>query len=239
MKINKRFKPELCVSKDPERFQLHDPYLDVKEGRLFATDGAMLVSLPVETDVDERSRYIAAPLCKVARQLGDKLALAEIVGDEIRPSGVLWPLEDMGKKFPPVTEVIPKFRPGDPGTITIGIDARRLRKLADAIGAEGQVWITKELDPSATNGPVLVTLEGDVDEFAVLMPLRPIVSDVGPNQKCPKCEKLLAAGAWCKEHGDPRAEAMANEMLRRAGNTEMTKSDLAGPAVARVPKKKG
>ena len=65
MKIAKKYRPELVVSKGKEPNPLlTDPYLDVKEDRLIATDGHCLVSLPVETDKSERSRYLACNLIK-------------------------------------------------------------------------------------------------------------------------------------------------------------------------------
>lgn len=244
MRISKHYRPEVVASKDADRFNLTDPYLDARAARVVATDGRMLVALPVETDKQERSRYLSVHLLKAARSLGEEDAPAEIEDQEIRPFGVLWPAEQMGREFPQWKKALPSFRAGGPGTITLALDAKRLKALADAMGTGGHVLLTLEPGrPAEDPGPILVQpLSPRAKEMGVLMPMRPDgVGDVtlDPGQACPVCRKLLAAGAKCPEHGDPataqRAELtkQADEILKNAGDGKLAAKELQGEAVAR------
>jgi hypothetical protein len=55
----------------------------------------------------------------------------------------------------------------------------------------------------AAVAPILVQpILPDAEEFGLLMPLRQD-DDVDPDQRCPVCKRLLAAGAPCPDHGRP------------------------------------
>jgi hypothetical protein len=200
MKIAKWYRPELVVSRDLERPQLTDPYLDAKEERLVATNGHALVALPVETDKAERSRYLSCSLLKAARGLGDDEVPAQIVDQEVVEFGVLWPAAQE-RSFPDWQEVVPKFHRGDKGTATIHLSPRLLSAVSQAMAAGSGVALTFEV--GKPEAPILVQpLTVDPMELGVLMPLRQgEEEDVEPGQKCPACGKLLAAGAPCPEHG--------------------------------------
>jgi hypothetical protein len=197
VKIAKRFRPEMVVSKgkgaDPI---LTDPYLDAKEDRLVAMNRHALVALPVETEKGERSRYLACSLLEAGRKLGEADVPAEIHDQEIVTYGVLWPAAQE-RSFPPWTTLVPKLHAGDPGTTTIHLNPKLLRAIAGAMDCEGGVALTFQL--GSREAPILVQpIHPDPEEFGLLMPLsQGGEDDVDPDQRCPVCKKLLAAGASC------------------------------------------
>jgi hypothetical protein len=213
VKINKRYRPELLVSKGKEANPiLMDPYLDAKEDRIVASNGHALVALPVETEKGERSRYLACSLLQAARGLGEPEVPAEIKDQEIVEYGVLWPTPQE-RTFPDWPSLVPKFHRGDAGTTTVSLNPRLLKALADAMASSGGVALTFQ---PGDGGPILVQplSSPDPDELGLLMPLRADdEKGIEPGQRCPTCKKLLAAGAWCEEHGDPLAGAKAERTM--------------------------
>lgn len=201
MKIAKHYRPELVVSKGKEPNPLlTDPYLDAKEDRIVASNGRSLVALPVETEKGERSRYLACSLLEAARKLGDPDVPAEIDDQEIVEYGVLWPAAQE-RTFPDWQRLLPKHRRGSPGTITIALNARLLKQVADAMGTGGGVRLVVQQDDE--EAPILVEpLTSDPEEIGLLMPMRD-GEPLDEGQQCPKCKRLLAAGAPCPEHGAP------------------------------------
>lgn len=209
MKISKRYRPELVVSrgKEPDPI-LMDPYLDAKEDRLVAMNRHALVALPVETEKGERSRYLARPLLEAARKLGEDAAPAEIRDEEIVEYGVLWPTQQ-ARQFPPWLDVVPKLHRGDHGTTTVHLNPKLLRAVAAAMDCESGVALTFQV--GAVEAPILVQpLLPDPVEFGVMMPLRQGEEDeeVDPDQRCPVCRRLLAAGAKCPDHPDAPAAVL-------------------------------
>jgi hypothetical protein len=285
VKIAKRYRPELVVSKgrEPDPI-LMDPYLDAKEDRLVAMNRHALVALPVETEKGERSRYLACSLLEAGRKLGEPDVPAEIKDQEIVEFGVLWPTQQ-ARQFPPWLTIVPKIHRGDPGTTTIHLNPKLLRAVAAAMDCESGVALT--FTAGEVQAPILVQpILPDPEEFGVMMPLRQEdpADDLDEDQRCRICRRLLAAGAKCPAHPDAglepvldaladlgrsrdgtrvsvsvnggaevdvtafaekrdaqkkreRLEKQADEILKNAGQGELTKKGLKGDAVAR--KKKG
>jgi hypothetical protein len=247
VKIAKWYRPELVVSKGKEPNPLlTDPYLDAKSDRLVASNGRALVALPVETDKGERSRYLACSLLKAARGLGEPEVPAEIKDQEIVLYGVLWPAAQE-RTFPDWASLTPKFRRGDKGTTTVSLNPGLLKSVANAMAAGGGVALTFNIEDSGA--PIIVQpLSLDPDELGLLMPLGPDdEEEVGDGQRCPVCKKLLAAGAFCPEHGDPLAgakaartmadvrEDLAAEAREKAGNATAITIHAGGKSVTATP----
>lgn len=240
MKIDKRYRPELVVSKGKEPNPLlTDPYLDVAAERLVSTNGHGLVALPVETEKTERSRYLACSLLQAARGLGDEDVPAEIHDQEIVEFGVLWPAAQE-RSFPDWQKLMPKFTRGSPGTATFALNPELLHKMATAMGIGG-VCLTIELGhPENLPSPIVVQpLNERAEEIGLLMPMGATGAGEGilpPGSVCPQCGKILAAGAACPTHG-PAAraemEGAADRLLRESGSGDLTRADTKGPAVAR------
>ncbi len=240
MKISKRYRPELVVSKGKEPNPLlTDPFLDAKEKRLVSTDGRGLVALPVETEKTERSRYLACSLLQAARGFGSESLPAEIHDQEVVEFGVLWPTAQE-RTFPDWKALVPKFKRGSAGTATFALNPGLLHKMANAMGVGG-VALTIKLDqPQGKPSSILVTpLIESAEEMGLLMPMSLSGTDETPGHpdaSCPACGKLLAPGASCPKHGTP-AEARsklldeeASNILREAGEKSMARKELTGPA---------
>lgn len=233
MKIAKHYRPELVVSKGKQPNPLlTDPYLDSRAERLVATNGKGLVALPVETEKEERSRYLACNLLKAARSMGADDVPAEIDDQEVVEFGVLWPTAQE-RTFPEWKKLIPKFKRGSPGTFTFALDPTLLCRMASAMGLGG-VCLTVELGRTEGNpSPIIVQpLNDRGEELGLLMPMDVGgggEGSVGPGCVCPACGKLLASGAPCPKHGTPEEakrrllEGEANVILKNGGSAHLTK----------------
>jgi hypothetical protein len=133
--IDKKYKPELIASDDITREHICDPYFDASANKVVATNGAALVAVPVKAEA-ERSGYITCETFPESRKAAKKAKLAEATFTAIGTA-------DRGRRFMSWRHVVPATRPGDEGTITIGLDAALLKRLADALGAnDGRVVLT-------------------------------------------------------------------------------------------------
>jgi hypothetical protein len=201
VKISKTYRPELLVSKGKEAHPLlTDPYLDVKNERLVATNGHGLVSLPVSVDKDESSRYLACSLLKAARALGEDDEPAEIKNEKVVKYGVLWPTAQE-RTFPDVKKLWPTFGRGSEGTVTFALNPGLLHAIANAMGVDA-VCLTVELAATEENpSPIVVQpVFKKALEVGLLMPMRADGAGVpilAPDQVCRTCGRLLAAGASC------------------------------------------
>lgn len=163
MKIDPRYRPELLVSDDDTRWQLGDVRFDADGSLAVATDGHALVAVPVE-EPEGPSRYLRS------RDLDTLRDQTTAAGDDVFQS----------RTFPDWRKVVPAWKPGDPDTITIGLDARLLARLHEALAGKdhynGHVYLTAKLqDGKPTSEPYLVRLpksHRDDREIALLMPLK-------------------------------------------------------------------
>jgi hypothetical protein len=242
MRIAVHYKPDAVVSREKDRPHLQHPYLDVAAERIVATDGKRLVTVPVDCDEGEVSGHIASDLLKVARKTNRKELVAQIrERREVVPQAIEWPCNVVGE-FPAWREIIPGFRPGDAGTITIGVNARLLAGIAAALGTEGQVALTFRLDSIDAEAPgrglepqilvrsVFAPQEG---ELGVLMP---ILLD--------RTHVAVPVPEAGDDSGGPAAvraalEKQADATLAAAGSGDLNRAELKGDAVAQKPRKGG
>ena len=173
MKILKDCKIELAASQDASRAAIGSAYLEIKDGKgtLIATDGRILAYLPVETTPEDLPGYIDTPALQAARKT--RLLEIDCKADTLAVA--------TGPSFPRQTEfTFPNWRQvvpteaQQPAAMTIGIDAKRLWLLAQAMGAQ-----CVRLAIAAPDKPVLVypnNLDGKRcatdDARGVLMPIR-------------------------------------------------------------------
>lgn len=178
MKMDARYKPELCVSSDVTRYQLADPWLDVDQKKLVATDGHLLIAVPVEVEEGEQSQFISHELLQIAREKFRSYQDGTVnIRDGAIPDGPTWPTQQGAPRlFPKWLQVIPPFKKGDPGTFTIGLNVNLLKKLVDAVGLKGEVEITGQYGAEMNPPPFLikpVRLEdGEPEPVVLLMPIR-------------------------------------------------------------------
>jgi hypothetical protein len=151
VKIDPKYRPEACVRSDGERLNLSAPYLDVNLRRVVATDGRMLVAVPVEVEPRDASGFIGPSQLDIAR--------------DRQPRGT----------FPDWTAIVPPFREGQDGTVTIGLSAALLSSLADALGCDGRRQVALTWKPDEPFAPMLVrAAETDAhpDALGLLMPVK-------------------------------------------------------------------
>lgn len=157
MKINPACKLETVCSKDPFRYVLAEPYLDLKDKgdpKVVATNGVSLVVMPVTVHDDETEGVIPIPALKLSRTLGRKS------GNE----GTIWAINGTAKcvndqTFPRADVVYPNWREVLPEKRSEGIrfslDARELLKIADALGTPTVTLVLRRDDPSLGVAKVL------------------------------------------------------------------------------------
>ncbi len=172
MQLDKSLKIEGIVSSDVSRPHISAMHLDAAKRVLVATNGHMLASVPVTVDTDDHAGPVTVEALKAARKSagkGDPILLVN--GAQQIPGGASFP-RPSGFTFPPYEAILPKYKRGDDGTLTIGLNASYLRALADAIGAkDGNIAITINLKDPA-HDPFVVTCDADPRAIGVLMPVR-------------------------------------------------------------------
>lgn len=144
MQIDRKYKPELCVTKDPNRMPLKLLCVDTSREQtvVAATDGRQLVVVPVEVSVDERKlavdgKYLlqTRAIAYARRQsqkhpnlvlgLGEKEVVVPVDDEQLHLK------RDTASVFPNWRQVVPKC-----GGFKVSFDAQILLKLQQAMGAE-------------------------------------------------------------------------------------------------------
>ncbi|HZN68020.1 MAG TPA: hypothetical protein VFB66_22230 [Tepidisphaeraceae bacterium] len=175
MRVDKRHRSERAVTGDVTRPHIASGWLDAEAKVLVATDGHMLSIVPVDVGPRDRSGPIPPAAIAAARR-GEVVARRGLVvaGDTLYRRGSHdHPCSTEAKR----AKVVPTFRRGDKGTITIGLDPRFLMRLAEALGVGkfSGVCITvqvpgKDADRAEVIGPMVVTKDHtDEPELGVLM----------------------------------------------------------------------
>jgi len=196
MRLNRRFSPWKVASKDITRQHLTHCYLDVEKQKLVATNGNAMAVVPVDElsqspgpCPNDESGFVSVAALEQAKKLTPKSLDGVILsangqhvflGGATMPRAKAEPLE-----FPPWERVVPSYRRGSAGTVTIGVDPTMLATLAKAIGEERAVSLTFPSPSSCPNcdhyseqlGHVEmldpIRVEGSSGEaFGLLMPVR-------------------------------------------------------------------
>lgn len=180
MHFDHKYQPELCASKDETRPHICHVEYDMEAKRLVATDGHRMVVIPCTPEDGEASGIITADALKAARKVDKKRHAARVHANGALVTGqasdgptFVRPSRDTA--FPPWKQVMPKWKHGTEGTLTIGVNARYIADAAKALGADN-VWLTVKLpEPGkAMLDPILVTTgeSEDSDASCVVMPVR-------------------------------------------------------------------
>lgn len=167
MKLPKNIKPELVASKDKARFPIAETFL--RQGRLLATNGAALVSIPVQTDDNDHDGYISTDVLKLARKAGQcSVNGVAKIGEVTMPRSKL----EKETQFPKFDAVLPNFE--GKKAVKIALNAALLARMAESWGSEGVVIEFVE-DSGIMVRP---TSAGHYDReyepgaFGVIMPIR-------------------------------------------------------------------
>jgi len=145
MKMATKYKPELCASKDKSRPVLSEPHLSVEAGRVYATNGHMLCSLPVELDSTDTSGELARAALVVMRKSAahpdnqDRTMGAIAAGAQFVEVGTQRHKRQSMGIFPDVAVVVPAA--DRPGSRYVCFNAGYLLKMAKAIGAASDIVI--------------------------------------------------------------------------------------------------
>lgn len=171
------YKPELCASNDETRPHICEVYLDAEKGKLCATNGHVLVRLPVETSQDpdkpDVTGFVSRDALAVARKNGGQL---ECSSELKTANGQAFPRPSKGEVFPPYQKVIPAPKETD---IKVGLNPQYLWDMARALGWEKKTHkcMVLHIDPTDPLSPVRVTLgdsdpAGETDALGVIMTMR-------------------------------------------------------------------
>lgn len=189
MKYHKNLKPWLCASTDKSRNVITETYLDITEkdgqrnGNLVAVDGAMLVVIPVELDARDQPGHVSKSVFEAARKICRKaIDMAQVVlGRETATLDDVSQQRRMGERINP-GDRFPNWRQVDiapdkiPTEHSIAFDAKRLAKMAEAMGCDGvTISFADELSaiyvkPNWNTGCNLP--EAEPNAHGVLMPIR-------------------------------------------------------------------
>ncbi len=141
MKIHRNCKIELACSTDAGRYAISEPFLDIKnaQGTLVATTGTIMAIIPVLIATEDDAGYCAKQLLKDARKV-NKLETTEIVlagtsGKLLNGATALRAGEAKDSMFPNWRQVVPA--PYEKPVLEVGIDAKLLWELAQAMGTVG------------------------------------------------------------------------------------------------------
>lgn len=178
MIFKSKFKPELCLGKDPARPQLEHCYLDTANGaqRLVATDGIRMIVVRVAPEPGDTAGRVTTDALQSARTVAKKTrneqATIALNGTQKTDAAEFVRPDDKKFPFPPVDAVLVDApTKGQADTLTIGLNAQLLHEIAKALGAKnGEIEIT--LRPGADRVPLRITDPYEPDAFAVLMPMR-------------------------------------------------------------------
>jgi DNA polymerase III sliding clamp (beta) subunit (PCNA family) len=164
MRISSKALIEKCAGKNDVRTRLNEPYLDVENSRLLATDGHRMVFVTVAVDDDDTSGHIPRAALVAARKL-DRIALTILATDGActLTDGTVMPRPDLGKMLD-VDRAVP-----EKGSVSVTLNAQYLLDIAKALDAGRCNQVTLYIDPEDTSKAIRVEVDTD---YAALMPIR-------------------------------------------------------------------
>lgn len=158
MRIEKKYKLEKVVSKDRPSLSIIKRIGD----RLLATNGHVLASVPIEVEEADTADGVSPEALIAARKASHTFDAPLALGEtQAIPGGQTFPKVD-ASSFPDVERVTKTARESYK-IIRVGINAKSLHALADALGDE-----IVELEISSPSEPIFVRPIGDA--FGVIMP---------------------------------------------------------------------
>jgi hypothetical protein len=186
MIFDSAFQIEKVVSPDFTRGLLHYVYFDPSKKCLAATDGHCMAIVPATVEESDTEGPVTGEALKAARKAAGKRGTPTIAlnGHQAIANGPSFPRPDMaGMSYPPIDQVIPEYRKGTEGTLTIAFSVDLLAKLAAAIGANDKTTIiemtiklppTEGKDKGLVRDPLVIKSSNGADPAAlgILMPCR-------------------------------------------------------------------
>ena len=179
MRFPKEMKPEACASLDETRQCITEPYLE--GDKLISTDGNCMVVITVRSDPGDVNGYVPRAVLDAARKDAKRLKLGDL---RVEAGSASLRVGDPQMTFPrPALGAFPlchEERAGlparnDPGTVTVGIDARLIARLAKAAGDPRfilTIKIPQDAGPATcVRDAIRVVCPGTPKFLGVLMPM--------------------------------------------------------------------
>jgi hypothetical protein len=132
MQIDKRYKIEKVVSKDPTRENLQN--IHVTKRHAFATDGRILAAVPIMAEKGDTEGWMTPDVLKIGRKCSKSDSVSiELNGTQILADGTIL-VRPMEHRFPTITHILMSAHRNR--QLRVGLNVRYLKDLADAIGAD-------------------------------------------------------------------------------------------------------
>jgi hypothetical protein len=129
--------PEECAAKEASRYAIDSVWFDADKGAVYATDGRMVVRIPVEHYGEEPSGSLPVKALKAFRKEAKHqphIAVCFLTPTSASCLGVTMPREEDTRTFPKADDVIPAK--GTNGSTVVCLNAVYLAKIAKAMGVQ-------------------------------------------------------------------------------------------------------
>jgi DNA polymerase III sliding clamp (beta) subunit (PCNA family) len=167
MEIDKKYKLEKCVSKDPMRASLQNIF--VHERHAFATNGHFLAVVPTRFEKEDSIGWLSPDALKLARKLAPKVSDTvhiELNGFQKLPDGTIMSRPSDEEKPPRLFSILRDARTNR--KYKIGLNAAYLRDLAEALGNDELI-----LEFGDPDKPIQITpVHAEPGTIGLLMPIR-------------------------------------------------------------------
>ncbi len=166
MTIDKKYKLEKIVSRDPSREHLQNIW--ITKHHAFATNGMILAAIPITADKDDTSGWLSGDALKLARKQSSTDDIwIELNGVQKLPAGTTLLRPDDSIKFPRVAPIL--LRSYRHRKSQVALNARLLKDLSDALGTEE---IVLEIGKSSDEAVLVRSMSKGNDARGLIMPIR-------------------------------------------------------------------
>jgi hypothetical protein len=170
MEFNKSCKIEKAASKDQTRQNLHHPILTKSaagEDVLVACDGHILAVVPVLAFHDDTSGPISGDALALARKNAKKTDAASVRanGSLVLADGATLPRPEQEGYYPNWEQILESSKSQEP-TVTLGLNAKLMADLAEALGSNKGVI---KLEITDANSAIRVSTDKG---YGLIMPAR-------------------------------------------------------------------
>ena len=178
MKFDAKLRPEDIASTDETRRHLVNAWFDKATSKLVATNGHMLITVPCEAEAGDVTGPVPTDALKSARRRKDfKTGKGRIrLGKKLADDGKALHRREQNVTYPQYKDVFPKFKKGDKGTVTFGVNPHCLVALMKAAGGDGTysplIEITLNVTPTMLDPIRVVAAYGNHLAEMLVMPGR-------------------------------------------------------------------
>ena len=177
IKLLKSQKIESAASKDTNRTAICHPF--IRDGRLIATDGRILASVPIKNLEPEElgeleGKKLPAEALKAARKIGgarEENSRLNLTDDRCEVAGgASFPLPELLPEAPLLGCILPaRKHPDEDDAFAVTLDVALIAKLSEALGDQNITFIFTKGDPLKI---VTMLPESRNGAFGLIMPRR-------------------------------------------------------------------